>query len=400
MSGIHPWEGFFQHLPAAGTFSKDPRAFGIWPGGPAPVQPLVGGYRCWVWDRGGRVYIDWVSGLGANILGHGHEAWQRRWLSQLHGLYAPSLVSELEIRAAEALAALCSPYIPEPQVRFFKTGSDALAAAVRLCRALTGRELVVKNGYHGWHDWTIASEEPGLGVPASLRGSVVRLEEWDGTEPACVVTEAFPGELPQRPARGLWVLDEVVTGFRYGLPGIVTRIRERPDLICFGKAMANGLPLAAVVGSREVMRGFEPPNPVFASSTSSGEPTSLAAFLATLEFLTPEVLRHIRQSGEALLQQEQLLAQRYPWYRVMGDPERSVSDAGEWHGTLVFELAARGILKNRPNFPNAGHHPEAIQRTVEVLEEVLSWIQAGRCERREVFRLFLSPQGPGGARLR
>ena len=205
----------------------------------------------------------------------------------------------LEVEVAEALIEV----IPcAEQVRFAKNGADATNGAIRAARALTGREHVIATGYHGYHDWFIASTELNAGVPGHDReliqavpfGDLAALEAALEPHVAAVIME-IPGSEPPdgylqaaidlAHSRGaLFVLDEIVTGFRYALGGAQERYGIRPDLACFGKGMANGFPLAAVVGSADAMRAFER---IFFSMTYSGETVSLAAALATLKCCAP-----------------------------------------------------------------------------------------------------------------
>lgn len=387
---------YYQVLPAAATFSKDPRAFGVQPEEDW-IGPLDGGYRCWVWDEGGRVFIDWVMGLGATVLGHGHPEWQRRFEAHRSSLLATSLPHRLERLAAERLASLFQGVFRNPQVRFVKTGSDALAAAVRLARRATGRMLVLTNSYHGWHDWFIAGQPPAHGIPGVLAGCVAELKRDPGPA-AAVVTEQLPGEgPPQRPpVDALWILDEVVTCFRYGIPGWCARLETKPDIVCLGKALGNGLPIAAVVAERELMSYFSPPDPVFVSSTSFGEPISLAGALATMEVVNEEMLQHNRELGVALMRGEEEIARRYPGYSIRGDPERSVSFLEDRNTDLVYELLRRGIIKNRPNFPSFGHSQQIVERTLDTIVEVLEWLQNHPQSSRPTWQLFPSRSGPAG----
>lgn len=395
---MEKWREYREFLPVASTFSKDPRAFAVSDDEIAPIGLLAVGNGGYVIDEHARRFLDWVSGLGVSVFGNRHAAWEERFqaaLLKLNGSYTFSLPHRLEYSVAEKLAALCAPFIKEPRVRFVKTGSDALDLAVRLCRAATGRDLVVTDGYHGWHDWYIAGQPPARGIPTCLHELVQPLEAWHGESVACFVTELKPGATLEAPAgEGLWVLDEVVTGFRYGIPGVIARDTPAryPDLICFGKALGNGLPIAAVVGRADLMNLFAEEAPVFVSSTLFGDVVALAAAQTTLETIAPWYLMKVRRVGRLLIEGEQALSREYPFYSIQGDPERSVSSAGEFTDALVRKLLEQKIIKNRPNFPTVQHTLEDVAKTLTAIRESLEWIRSHEEAARAIraFRLFRS----------
>src|SRR5262249_5471158 len=151
--------------------------------------------------------------------------------------------------------------------------ADVVSAAVRLARAFTGRNKVLCCGYHGWHDWYIGITSRAAGVPKVVQDLSFTFEYNDlesveralDTDTACVVLEPMAFDLPRdgfleglqdlcRDRGALLVFDEMWTGFRLALGGAQERFRVRPDLACYSKAVANGMPLAVLTGRREVMR--------------------------------------------------------------------------------------------------------------------------------------------------
>jgi glutamate-1-semialdehyde 2,1-aminomutase/spore coat polysaccharide biosynthesis protein SpsF len=299
---------------ASQTFSK---SYQQWVKGATPLF-IDRGRGAQVFDVDNNPYIDYVLGLLPIILGYRDadvDAAIERQLAK--GIVFP-LPSPLEIEAAERLTRL----IPcAEMVRFGKNGSDATSAAVRLARAHTGRDKVLVAGYHGWHDWYIGSTTRDLGVPAAVRaltGAIAfndaeALEKALLAEPdkiAAVVMEpggAYPPapgylqrvrELTARFGVVL-VFDEIITGFRMSLNGAQARYGVTPDLASFGKSIANGMPLAAVVGRRDIMRRMED---VFVSGTFGGEALSLAAAAATIDKLEREdVCERLAVLGERLM---------------------------------------------------------------------------------------------------
>ena len=282
---------------ASQTFSKSATNFVQ---GASPLF-LGRGRGAEVWDVDGNRYIDYVLGLLPIVLGYQDPDVDAAVRAQLSRGITFSLATELEAELAERLVRL----IPcAEMVRFGKNGSDATTAAVRLARAYTGRDRIAVCGYHGWHDWYIGTTSRQLGVPEAVRAltSTFRYNDADSLhrlladEPdgfAAIVVEPAGGEEPRdgflEALRELasrhgavLVFDEIVTGFRVDLGGAQKRYGVTPDLACFGKAMGNGMPISALVGTAEIMRWMEH---IFFSTTFGGEALSLAAAIATLDKL-------------------------------------------------------------------------------------------------------------------
>jgi len=382
------WERARRAIPGGTqTLSKAPSQFvdGVSP------KFLRRGRGAHVWDVDGNEYIDYPMALGPILLGYDHPAVTRAAVAQIHEGTTFTLMHPLEVELAELLIEL----IPcAERVRFAKNGADATGGAIRAARALTGREHIVATGYHGYHDWYIASTERDAGVPAAnhalihtvpfddLAALLSALTEW---ETAAVIMEipAYPPsegyldaalELAHRHG-ALLVLDEIVTGFRYALGGAQELFDFTPDLACFGKGMANGYPLAAVVGREEPMRAFEE---IFFSMTYSGETVSLAAAMATLAVLRGEpVLEHIWARGAELRKGIERLGETVSFgVELAGNPPRSAiafSDAeGQpsplLRGLFLQECHTRGVLFGGPIFTTYSHSEQDIAHTLEVLE--------------------------------
>jgi glutamate-1-semialdehyde aminotransferase len=382
------WERAQRVIPAGTqTLSKAPSQFveGFSP------KFLRRGRGSHVWDVDGNEYIDYPMALGPILLGYDHPAVTEAVVAQVHEGTTFTLMHPLEVELAELLVEL----IPcAERVRFAKNGADATGGAIRAARAVTGREHVIATGYHGYHDWYIASTERDAGVPVVNRrlihtlpfddlGALERsLAEW---ETAAVIVEV-PGREPSdgylRAALelthrhgALFVLDEIVTGFRYALGGAQELFGFVPDLACFGKGMANGFPLAAVVGREEPMRAFEE---IFFSMTYSGETVSLAAAMATLGVLCCEpVLEHIWARGAELREGIRRLAEGVSFgVELAGNPPRSaIAFHGEdgqpsplLRGLFLQECHRRGVLFGGPIFTTYSHGEDDIARTLEVVE--------------------------------
>lgn len=282
---------------ASQTFSKSHQQ---WVRGATPLF-LDHGRGARIFDIDGNSYIDYVLGLLPVVLGYTDPDVDRAIIEQLEKGITFSLPHPLEAEVAERLRAL----IPcAEMVRFGKNGSDATTAAIRLARAHSGRDQVIVAGYHGWHDWYIGTTVRNLGVPEEVRrlSHTVPFNDLDAVADllraapdrvAAVILEPAGTTAPRdgylEGLRALCdrcgvvlIFDEIVTGFRINMGGAQREYGVTPDLACFGKAMANGMPVSAVVGRADIMRGMED---IFFSGTFGGETLSLAAAAATIDKL-------------------------------------------------------------------------------------------------------------------
>jgi len=354
---------------------------------------MVRSSGCRVWGVDGREYLDYLMALGAVALGYGHpEVTSAATAAVEAGVVGP-LAPALEAEVAETLGRLM-PWIE--QVRFFKTGAEACAAAVRLARVATGRDLVLGCGYHGWLDWC----QGAPGVPAATRALYGELPFNDpdaarkliraaGDRLACVITEPVVVTEPSREwvdllrqettrAGALLIVDEVKTCCRIAVGGGCERYNIRPDLVALGKAIANGFPLAAVGGRREIMAGVAR---TWMSSTLATEFVSLAAARATLAVMEREAVpARLAATGGRLVAGLRALAARHPDVvaGVAGLPEMCFLQFAEerYAASVALGSARRGVLFKRSayDFVSLAHDDAAVDRTLEVLEEVVAGV--------------------------
>jgi glutamate-1-semialdehyde 2,1-aminomutase len=376
------------------TGSKRPDALF---GGEAPGVPraMVRSQGCRVWDVEGREYLDLIMALGAVALGYAEPVVTEAAVTAVRDGVVGPLPPALEEEVASELRRL----IPwAEKVRFLKTGAEAMTAAVRLARAVTGREGVLGCGYHGWLDWC----HPGApGVPLGTRSLYADLPFNDpertrelirraGDTLAAVVFEpvilAAPDPewlavLREETARvgALLVADEIKTVGRVAVGGGCERWGVRPDLVVMGKAIANGFPLAAVGGRADVMAAV---SRTWISSTLATEWVSLAAARATLEVMTARrVPEHLGRVGARLLSGFQALAERHPRVvrGVAGLPEMCCLQFHEEAAgaALAVEAARRGLLFKRGayNFVSLAHDEAVVDRALGVLEESLEMMR-------------------------
>jgi glutamate-1-semialdehyde aminotransferase len=299
-------------IPAATqTLAKGPGQFVR---GVAPKY-LARGRGSRVWDVDGNEYLDFSMAVGPLSLGYCYPAVDEAIRAQLEHGITFSLMHPLEVEVAE----LVREVVPGAEsVRYSKTGADVTSAAVRLARAATGREKVLCCGYHGWHDWFVATTDRAAGVPACVRDLSFTLPYNDleaaraaiDEETACVILEPTTFEAPKPgyleglrracdETGALLVFDEMWTGFRLAVGGAQQRFGVRADLACFSKAVANGMPLGVLTGRRDVMALLE--KDVFFFTTFGGEALSLAAAKATIEEIrSKDVPAHLARLGRRL----------------------------------------------------------------------------------------------------
>ncbi|MFI6979183.1 aminotransferase class III-fold pyridoxal phosphate-dependent enzyme [Embleya sp. NPDC050154] len=253
-------------------------------------------------DVDGRTWLDCEMAMGTVTWGHRRPEVEEAVITQLRRGTSFSVADPLELTLAQRLLARLGVF---ESVKFAKSGADAVSGAVRMARAATGRDLVVATEYHGWHDWAASAhyaQGPGeLGIPRSVAAltlvgrpgdieRVVDLVRGSQGLPAAVVlcpNRWSAGDLrtiaEEARSRGVVVVfDEVTCGMRMGPRGACGEADVWPDLLCISKGMANGLPLAAVLGDRHlVMRAAE----VRMSNAHSSESLAFAAALACEDLL-------------------------------------------------------------------------------------------------------------------
>jgi glutamate-1-semialdehyde aminotransferase len=376
---------------ASQTFSKGPTQFveGV---APAFCERAQGAR---IWDVDGNEYLDYTLALGPMILGYCHPEVDEAVREQLALGTTFTLPHRLEVELAEEICRL----VPcAEMVRYGKSGSDAVGAAVRVARAATGRDNVLFCGYHGWHDWHIGATTRSKGVPAAVGALTTSFPYGDldalerllrDREPAAVVLEPVgiiePPEGYLRDLvslaheRGaLVVFDEIITGFRLRLGGAQEYFGVQPDLAAFGKAVANGLPVSIVAGRRELMLEFEE---IFFSITHGGEALSLAAALATLHVLErDDVIPDLWRRGERLASGVHSLVERHGLdgrVACLGLAPRTAVIFRDANGRESLELKSlfqqeclqRGILFTGSQFICVAHTDEDVDRTLDVYDD-------------------------------
>ena len=323
------------------------------------------------WDIDGNEYLDFVNALCCVTLGYCHTDVDDAVKMQMKSGVTFSLPHRLEAEVAEALVGM----IPcAEMVRFAKNGTDVTSAAIRVARAYTGRNRVAVCGYHGWQDWYIGSTARNLGVPLAVQElshtfkynnflSLQELFEKYPNEFAAVILEPMNVEYPRdnflenireltKLNGALLIFDETITGFRYSNGGAQELFGVVPDLATFGKGIANGYPLSALVGRTEFMKVIED---IFFSGTFGGETLSLAAAKAVLAKISQyPVLLAMKQRGEMLIEGVQKLIQElnldevisivgHPAWSFIVFKENSTFTSLEIKTFFIQEVFKRGV---------------------------------------------------------
>jgi glutamate-1-semialdehyde 2,1-aminomutase len=378
------------------------RALKVIPGGvnsPVRAMKAVGlevplfaarGEGAYLEDVEGRRYVDWVLSWGPLIFGHADPETVDAVVSAARQGTTFGAATEREVELAEEIVAA----VPSVEmVRLVSSGTEAAMSALRLARAVTGREPFVRfaGGYHGHADPFLSEAGSGvrtLGIRASGEGRVVEYNDLEAVEraiggAACVVVEPVAGNMGVVPpadgfleglrrlcddSGALLVFDEVITGFRVARGGAQERYGVMPDLTVLGKIVGGGLPLAAFGGRAELMERVAPAGDVYQAGTLSGNPLATAAGLSVLRRLTPEVYAELERNGRRL----DALAEYGRFERVGAMATLFVDD----YGALFRHLLDRGIYlapsQNEAMFLSTAHGNEEIERTVAAVAESLS----------------------------
>lgn len=353
-------------------------------------------------DADGRCWVDFLCAWGSNLLGYDNPTVMKAVGRQLNSGSNFGMPTSLGLKVADLLGNT----VPcADQAVFGKNGSDVTAAAVRLARAVTGRELVLTRGYHGFHDWYLATDPDCPGIPGALRNSVDLLPLGDGLS---ALNRAF-NKAPEKVAAvivdpaavpvldgadlkelvavshdhgSLVIFDEVVTGFRLAPGGAQQYYGVTPDLACFGKAIANGFPLSSLTGNEALMR--ELPTIRFVM-TFDWEAVSLAAADATIsEIHNHRVCESLWETGRALSHQlKTISAQLGVEVDLIGEaPRTQVHFPAQGRLTerqlrwlFIQEMASRNILTSGIFTVCYAHTDDDIEQTADAFGHALQIVR-------------------------
>jgi len=365
------------------------------------VEPalIVRGKGCRVWDVDSNEYIDYRNALGPVSLGYAVEEIDSAVIEQLQNGIIFGHPHPLE----GEVAGLLSEMIPcAEKIRFIKTGGEAIAATIKIARNATNRNKILHCGYNGWlnnlspprgsQPAGVAMAHPEKGVPpaiSALHTSLPwgKLEEWEnvfsqeGEDIAAAVVacnyaemergDEFLHAVRELTARhgSLFIMDEIVTGFRIAVGGAHEYFGIMPDMAVFGKGMANGMPIAAYMGRAGLL---DSASDISITSTFGGETLSLAAAKAVIRFyLEKNVIEHFWNIGELLWKNAaDLAAQHNIPVEIKGFPvcPAITFHDRDIHGAFFKAAYRNGVSLNNVSFVNFSHREKDIEETLERLE--------------------------------
>lgn len=364
------------------------------------------GYGGHIVDVDGNDYIDMLCAYGPIILGYKEDEINNAVKEQMDKGFCFTMIQEVQNTLEQKLIDL----IPSAeQAVLAKTGSDGTTMAVRIARGYTGKDKILRCGYHGWHDWCVEVEG---GVPEEIQnlthgfkfGDLDQLKELleehkDNT--ACIIMTPIGHPLAKpmmEPPEGyleavraladeygvVLIFDEIRTGFRVALGGAQEKYGVTPDMSVFGKAMANGYPISAVVGSKEIMKVLE--KEVFVSSTFFPNSLEMVAALKTIEIMEREnVIEEVWRKGQIYLDGCKALIDQYDIpATVTGIPPMSfitfdkVDDVyKERRKKFYTETIRRGLFIQpyHHGYIAYRHTEEDIQKALDAIEEAFKVIK-------------------------
>lgn len=384
-------------------------------------------HGCEVVDLDGNTYLDMTTnGIGACLLGYADPDVTAAVVRRVQAGSMCSLNPPEEVELAELLLKL-HPWAEN--VRYLRTGGEAMAAAVRIARAATNRDVIAFCGYHGWHDWYLAANRtsvgsadelrghllPGLspaGVPSQLAGTVLpftynKIDELaaiisqHGKNLAAVVMEPLRSLDPQRGfledvrelcnrAGAVFILDEITAGWRFTLGGAHLRYGLEPDVAVFAKALGNGHPMAAIIGREWVMQAAQGS---FISSTYWTESIGPVAALATIEKMQRlDVPSHIHRIGILFWEGLLRLGKQHGLPIIFSGHPPLTSFAFDHpdNGALITLFTVRmlsfGFLTSSAFYPTFAHQPQHVEKylaaTDSVFSELVEAARLGNAEQR------------------
>jgi glutamate-1-semialdehyde 2,1-aminomutase len=405
--------------------------------GPTTTPAVARGEGCYYWDLDGNRYIDYRLGFGPIILGHAHPAVLRRVAEAMHQGTIFAAVTELETRVAERIIRMC-PGVE--LVRFANSGSEATMHALRIARGYTGRDKVIKfeGQYHGMYDyvlWSTASADPEKlgprhepvpfqqsgGIPAGISDLIIALPyndfgmldqtlKYQGAQVAAIIVEPILGNAASIGPMVGWleflrakcdeygivlIFDEVKTGFRIAPGGAQEFFGIQADLATYAKAIANGFPLAAIGGKREIMEVLT--RGVSQGGTYCANSVGIAAGDATLELLEDgQILKQIDAQGRKLQEGiAKVLTEAGIPCQIQGpgamfgimlmedtpvDFRDFAKHDAQLYEEISMELVARGVIPDtdarEPWFLCAAHDDAAIDETLNVFEDAVKVVRA------------------------
>lgn len=368
------------------------------------------GKGAYVWDVDGNEYLDCAMGLSSVSLGHAYEPVLKRVREELERGINFQRPASIELEVAEKFLSL----IPCHQmIKFAKNGSTATTAAVKLARAASGRTLAAfphDHPFYSYDDWFIGKTPANKGVPEELKSLTVTYQS-ENLESLKELFSKYPGQIacvisePEKPhglpagylseaiafvqSQGaLYIVDEMITGFKTAFPGSITKYDVAPDMATWGKGIANGFSFCALTGKKEVMelggiRNVGQDKLFLISTTHGGETVALAAALATIdEFQKHNVVAHNHKIGASLREKmtkllsktnmnEYINYQAADWLQAFIFRNREKNVCNGMRTLMLQEMIRRGVLFQGSFVPCFSHTEKDVDYFVKAFEQSL-----------------------------
>lgn len=361
-----------------------------------------------VWDVDGNEYIECLGGLASISLGHAYEPVINRVIQELWKGNNFSRPSVIEMEMAERFLSHITGH---DMIKFAKNGSTVTTAAVKLARAYTGRKIIVRAAEHpffSYDDWFIGSTDVKSGIPDEIVNLTVTVKADDlnalqdvfaryPQQIACVIAEpekfnpVTADYLKQaidfvHSQGALWIMDEMITGYRSHFPGSMVKFGVVPDMATWGKGIANGFSFCCLTGKKEIMelggirqKGKE--KLFLISTTHGGETCSIAAALATLEeFEKHKVIEHNHTLGQKYMNHAQSIIDKYglsnhikmmqfPWHASLAYLDSNQANSWELRTLFHQEMIKRGILFQGIFCPHFSHTDDDLNHILDAFDE-------------------------------
>jgi glutamate-1-semialdehyde 2,1-aminomutase len=389
----------------AHTYSKGDDQFPIL--SPAAITHGEGAY---VWDVDGNKFIECLGGLASVSLGHAYKPVVERVIKELHKGNNFSRPSIIEAEIAERFLDMVKVH---DMIKFAKNGSVVTTAAVKLARAYTGKKLVARpidHPFYSYDDWFIGSTDVKSGIPADIQAltvtyhsdnlqSLIDLFNKYPNQIACVISEPEKfNVLPENYLSdaielahkngALWIMDEMITGYKTDFPGSMSKYKVVPDMTTWGKGIANGFSFCCLTGKKEVMelggiRNAGTEKLFLISTTHGGETSSIAAALATMdEFEKNNVVAYNQQIGQLFIDKSKALIashglqnsiknMQFNWHASLGYFDNEGNNSFGLRTLLHQELIKRGVLFQGVFCPHFSHTEEQVNYIIDAMDESL-----------------------------
>lgn len=387
----------------AHTYSKGDDQFPIL--SPASITHGKGSH---VWDEDGNEYIECLSGLASVSLGHAYEPVLERIMEELKRGNNFSRPSVIEKEIAEKFLAMIGTH---DMIKFAKNGSVVTTAAVKLARAYTGRKLVARPAEHPFYsydDWFIGSTDVKSGIPNDISNLTVTFKA-DDLQSLKELFDKYPGQIAciiSEPEKmnvlednflkdaidlahkngTLWIMDEMITGYKTDFPGSMKKYNVVPDLTTWGKGIANGFSFCCLTGKKEVMelggiRNAGKEKLFLISTTHGGETSSIAAALATMEeFEKHNVIAHNQALGQKFIDGSRQIFQnhgltnsiknlQFNWHASLGYFDNEGNNSFGLRTLFHQEMIKYGVLFQGIFCPHFSHTEKDVEHILEAMNE-------------------------------